>query len=266
MPVDGIITNMKVTILGTGTFYVNKERSGPAYLIDADGKKILIDCGPGTLIRLSEIGLKPEDIDYIFISHFHADHTTDLFAFQMNFRIYEFYCDGKEYKTPIIFGPSGIEDFTKKLSYIYELPAFDNYDKIKYKKHQDSLRLGNILVKTFNVEHTAFGVSAKAFAFRFELGGKSIAFSGDSVKCQGLSDVCKDVDIFICDTSNAKGYGSPAHLDTLEIGEIAQASAVKKLVLTHFYPKTDDIDLVAEVKENYSGPVVHGEDFMEIEV
>jgi len=72
---------MKITILGTGTFYVNNKQSGPAYLLEADGKKILIDCGPGTLMRLSDIGLTPDDIDYVFISHFHADHTSDLFAF-----------------------------------------------------------------------------------------------------------------------------------------------------------------------------------------
>ncbi len=54
---------MKVIILGTGTFYVNKFRSGPAYLLEIDNKKILIDCGPGTLIRLSELGVNLKEID-----------------------------------------------------------------------------------------------------------------------------------------------------------------------------------------------------------
>lgn len=46
---------------------------------ESGGKKILFDCG-GTnrrqhlLPRLAELGLKPEDIDIIVFSHFHADH------------------------------------------------------------------------------------------------------------------------------------------------------------------------------------------------
>lgn len=257
---------MKITILGTGTFYVNKERSGPAYLLEVNNKKILIDCGPGTLMRLSEIGISPEDLDYIFISHFHADHTTDLFALQMNLRLKEFSCNGKEYKTPIIFGPAGIEEFTKKLSYVYELPAFDNYSKIEYKAYQESIQLNEMTVKTFKVEHTAFGSTANAYALRFEFDNKVLAFSGDSVKCEGLIDVSKQADLFICDASYPKGKGNFAHLDTHEIGEIAQNAKVKKVVLTHFYPATKDIDLISEVKEKYMGKIIKGEDLMKLEI
>jgi ribonuclease BN (tRNA processing enzyme) len=255
---------MKITILGTGTFYIGTDRSGPAYLLEADNKKILIDCGPGTLMRLSEIGIKPEDLDYIFISHFHADHTTDLFALQMNLRLKEF--EGKDYKTPIIFGPEGIKDFTKKLSYIYELPAFDNYSKIEYRTYQKSIQLGKIMVKTFKVEHTAFGLKAKAYALRFELSNKVFVFSGDSVKCKGLKDASKQADLFICDSSYSKGNSNLAHLDTYEIGEIAKNSKVKKIVLTHIYPKSENIDLVSEVKEKYSGQVLQGKDLMKLEI
>lgn len=255
---------MKITILGTGTFFISKKRSGPAYLLEADNKKILIDCGPGTLMRLSEIGIKPEDLDYIFISHFHTDHTADLFPLQMNLRLKEF--EGIDYKTPIIFGPTGIKDFTKKLSYIYELPAFDDYSKIEYKEYQESIQLENIAVKPFKVEHTAFGLIANAYALRFEIDSKVFAFSGDSVKCKELEDVSKQADLFICDSSYSKGNSNLAHLDTYQIGDIAQNSNVKKLVLTHIYPKSENIDLVSEVKEKYFGEVILGEDLMKLEV
>jgi len=255
---------MKITILGTGTFYVNSTRSGPSYLLEVDDKKILIDCGPGTLMRLSQIGIKVEDLDYIFISHFHADHTSDLFALLMNFRLKDFFSNEKEYKTPIVFGPKGIKNFIKKLSRVYELLAFDNYSKVEYKTYKKSIQIGKVKVKTFKVSHTAFGLMAKSYALSFEFNGKIFAFSGDSVMCQGLADASKEADLFVCDASYAKDKGSPAHLNTNEIGEIAQSSKVKKVVLTHFYPNTEQIDLVAEVKEKYLGEVVRGEDSMVI--
>ena len=257
---------MKLTILGTGSLYANKERSGAAYLLETDGKRILIDCGPGTLIRLSEIGLKPGDLDYIFISHFHADHTSDLFPLQMNLRLNEFFGTEPLKKTPIIYGPAGIKTFTKKLSHIYQLYAFENWAEIKYENYTEEISLGDLTVRPFKVKHTAFAVPARAYALRFECEDKIFVFSGDSVKNDGVEKASKGADLFLCDTSYAKGQGSPAHMDTNEIGEIAEKGKVKKVVLTHFYPNTKEIDLVSEVSEKYSGVVVRGEDLMELEV
>lgn len=254
---------MKITILGTGTFYVNKERSGAAYLLEADGKKILIDCGPGTLNRLSQLGVKPESIDCVLISHFHADHTSDLFAFQMRLRLNEFLETKKLGKLPTIYGPNGIEKFTKKLSRAYQLYAFENWAEIKYEKYKKTFNLGNIIIKTFKVNHVAFGVPAKAYSLRFEFEGKVFVFSGDSTKNAEIEKASKNADLFICDASYSKGKANPAHMDTLEIGEIAEKGKVRKVVLTHFYPSTEGIDMASEVSEKYSGEIISGKDFME---
>jgi ribonuclease BN (tRNA processing enzyme) len=257
---------MKLTILGTGTFYVTKERSGPAYLLEADGKKILIDCGPGTLSQLAKIGLNPEDLDYIFLSHMHADHTGDLFALQMNIRLMEFFAPEKKVRPPVIYGPKGILTFTKELSRLYQLPAFDNYDKIQYHEHAPELSLGKLTIKTFPVEHIAFGLACDAYALRLECDGKSFVFSGDSSDNQGLADSCKGADLFVCDASTPKGGISKAHLDTAAIGKISSESKVRKLVLTHAYPFFENVDLISEVKEEFDGEVISGKDLMEIEV
>ncbi len=34
----------------------------------------------------------------------------------------------------------------------------------------------------------------------------------------------------------------------------------------YFYPQTDGIDLVAEIAEKYSGPVIRAKDLMEFEI
>lgn len=81
-----------------------------------------------------------------------------------------------------------------------------------------------------------------------------------------MEDVCKNADLFICDASYSKGNGNVAHFDTLEVGEIAQKSKVKKMVLSHLYPRTENIDLVTEVKEKYSGEIIKGQDLMVLEI
>lgn len=257
---------MKLTILGVGTFFVNTGRSASAYLLVADGKKILIDCGPGTLMRLSQIGVAPRDLDYIFITHFHADHTSDLFPLFMNLRLLDFYPENKLTKFPQIIGPKGIYKFLLRISDIYQLPSLKNWEKIKLADVKPSQEIGKIKIEAFKVKHNAFGVLAKANAYRFSHEGKTIAFSGDSIHCLGIEKACRNADLFVCDASYPKGEANAAHMDTKDVGEISKKCRVKKVVLTHLYPQYDNVDLVSEVKEYFPGEVLKGKDLMEIEV
>ena len=73
------MTKVKVLIEG----YAKQTSSGwlassTAVLIEDSGKKILVD--PGTnkdllLDRMEEEGLTPKDINFIFLTHYHIDHT-----------------------------------------------------------------------------------------------------------------------------------------------------------------------------------------------
>lgn len=75
-------------LFGNVTEDVKKEVNMPdgmpssisAYLIKVNGKNILFDSGLGQkangqlLDELSKIGVTPEQIDYVYITHFHGDH------------------------------------------------------------------------------------------------------------------------------------------------------------------------------------------------
>ncbi len=255
---------MKLTILGTGTFFVNKNSSASAYLLEIQHKKILIDCGPGTLMRLSQIGIRLEDIDYIFITHFHADHTSDLFPLFMNLRLDDLFSKNKPKKFPKIIGPIGIEDFMKKLSTNFQLPALNGWNKIKFVDIKMSQTFDGIKIESFKVKHIAFKLASQAYAYRFSFNKKVIVFSGDSADCIGIRNACKNADIFICDTSYPKGENSSAHMNTHEIGTITSKSKVKKIISSHFYPHYNKINLTKEIKEKFSGDVIKGKDLMTI--
>ena len=53
------------------------------------------------------------------------------------------------------------------------------------------------------------------------------------------------------------------------VGKVAAKAGVKKLALTHHRPRADDAmlnALLADIRQDYAGPVVLGEDLMRIEV
>ena len=62
------------------------EWSMSVFLLECEGKKVLFDAGffekdsnsKGILDRLQELKISPDEIDYIFITHFHWDHIAGL--------------------------------------------------------------------------------------------------------------------------------------------------------------------------------------------
>ena len=83
---SGLGTATTLSILPLVEFYSSAPRlvgePGVSYLVTVDGKRILFDVGrnvreehPSPLLRnMAALGLSPEDIDAVFISHCHLDH------------------------------------------------------------------------------------------------------------------------------------------------------------------------------------------------
>ncbi|PJB23308.1 hypothetical protein CO112_01120 [Candidatus Dojkabacteria bacterium CG_4_9_14_3_um_filter_150_Dojkabacteria_WS6_41_13] len=257
---------MNLTILGSGTFFVGKTVTASSFLFETSTKKILIDCGPGTLVKLAQAGYKPEDLDYVFITHFHPDHTSDLFPLFMNYRLKDNFEPGSVTKFPTFYGPEGLDKFLSDYSHLTELHAYDGWGKIKVIDYTPVIQLDDFAVKTYKVVHTAFSYATKAYSLRFEVENKVISFSGDTAACSGVENASENADVFVCDTSYPKGKVNTVHLNSAEIGEISTKSKVKKLILDHFYPQYDQDTLVSEVRENYKDEVLKAKDLDTIEL
>ncbi len=77
---------MLVSVLASGS-------EGNSTFIQTKDKKILIDIGMNNKYitdRLAELNVKPSEIDYVFITHTHADHTGAMKVFFKNNKPYVF--------------------------------------------------------------------------------------------------------------------------------------------------------------------------------
>ena len=66
---------LTVTILGSGTCVPSLQRGSCSVLVQIGNQHLLFDSGPGTMRRLLEAGTTIFDLDYLFYSHFHPDHS-----------------------------------------------------------------------------------------------------------------------------------------------------------------------------------------------
>jgi len=70
-----------VTFLGTGggrMVVLNQLRKSGGFWLKLDEVNILHDPGPGSLVMIHQLGLKPKDLDAIILSHRHIDHSNDV--------------------------------------------------------------------------------------------------------------------------------------------------------------------------------------------
>src|SRR5262245_54362633 len=68
----------KLVLLGTMAGPVlapNRMMASQAVFVD--GRGYLFDCGYGTVERLTQLGIRPIEIETVFVTHHHSDHNAD---------------------------------------------------------------------------------------------------------------------------------------------------------------------------------------------
>ena len=252
---------MKITILGSGTCVPSLQRSACSVLIQLDKTVLLFDSGPGTMRRLLEAGVTIDQISYIFYSHLHPDHSGELVPFLFATKYPESYRRRKPFT---IVAAKGFADFYEKLRLAYghsiELaPGLMNIAELD-NKDRDHLDCGLFDVDSLPMDHTE-----TSLGFRItHASGQSVVYSGDTDVCENLVTLARDADVLICECALPDELKVPGHLTPSLAGQIASRAGVRKLVLTHFYPECDTVDVAEQCRKTYQGPLVLGKDLLEI--
>jgi ribonuclease BN (tRNA processing enzyme) len=89
-------------------------------------------------------------------------------------------------------------------------------------------------------------------------------YSGDTDESDSLAELARGADLLVCEASNP--FKVPGHLTPAEAGRLAARAGVKRLLLTHFYPPCDTVDVVALATREFGGEIFKAEDGLRVEV
>jgi ribonuclease BN (tRNA processing enzyme) len=254
---------MTVTILGSGTCVPSLRRSSCSILIKINENLLLFDSGAGTMRRLLEAGIEIFDISFIFYSHFHPDHTGELVPFLFSNK----YPDGNRRKIPLtLVAGRGFAEFYDNLKAVYgswmELaPGLLNIVELD-NNARDMSRFGDFQVESLPVNHNEESIAYKITGSA----GKSVVYSGDTDFSDNLVTLSKAADLLICESALPDELKAKGHLTPSLAGEIGTRANVCNLVLTHFYPECDLVDIEKQCRKTYDGPLLLAEDLMIIEI
>ncbi|RMF56222.1 MAG: MBL fold metallo-hydrolase [Calditrichaeota bacterium] len=243
---------LKLHFLGTGTISPDPERSCSCVLLQTPKENILIDIGAGSLRRMAIEGIDVNSIHYIFVTHFHPDHVSDLIPFL--FALHN--ARNEQGQLLRVWGPPGLFRFIQSMERAYGKWVQYSTDMVKfYEMKRRLLDFPGFRLIWNKVIHTQESVG-----LRFEVANHVVAFSGDSGYCQELIRLCKEADIAVLECSHADEFAVKGHLSPSLAAKIAEEAAVKKLILTHFYPDALNSNLLEIAQKYYSGEVVLASD------
>jgi ribonuclease BN (tRNA processing enzyme) len=252
---------MSVTILGSGTCVPSLRRSSCSILMKIRDKFLLFDSGAGTMRKLLENGVEIFDISFVFYSHFHPDHTAELVPFLFANK----YPDGSRRKIPLtLMAGKGFATFYDNMKNVYghwielapDLLTVAELDNTGY----DMREFDDFKLESLPVDHNPESIAYKITSS----GGISIVYSGDTDVSENLITLSRDADLLICESALPDELKVKGHLTPSLAGEIADRANVRKLVLTHFYPECDQVDIEKQCRKTYSGPLLLAEDLMQI--
>src|SRR5687767_4314030 len=88
-------------------------RAPSALLLRRGGERLLFDCGEGTQRQMLRSSVGLVDLDEVFLTHYHADHTLGLPGMMKTFAL-----RGRE-ATLTVYGPPGLEELFRALRTIF---------------------------------------------------------------------------------------------------------------------------------------------------
>lgn len=249
---------MECVVLGSGTAIPHPRRGSAGNLVRTSGLTLLVDAGTGTLQKLAVLGVSLAGLDAVALTHFHLDHTAELAPLLFALRNPGI---GRT-RALTLLGAPGVREFHRRLHRLYGTWIEPGGYPLRIEEiSRRPASLGPLVLSAFPVAH-----APESVAFRIEDAGtgKILAISGDTDVCEGLVDAARGADVAVFECSFPEGRKVEGHLTPGEAGRIASRAAVRRLVLTHFYPECEGEDLVGPCRRTFSGEILLAEDLMRV--
>jgi ribonuclease BN (tRNA processing enzyme) len=267
------VHGVAVQVLGSGGPELQDKRASSSYLIWENGRaRVLVDAGGGSALRFGQSGAQMSDLDLLLFTHFHVDHSGDFAAL-----IKSSWFEDRKRPLPI-YGPAGNDFMPSTTEFVSDLfsdhGAYGYLSELLVPGEDGAYKMAPHNVAATEkpaVQFSGAGLTASsvrvihgavpALAWRIELGGKSVVFSGDTNgNDNGLVQLAANADLFIAHNAvpeGATGVERNLHMPPSVIGHIAAGAHVKRLILSHRMLRTlgKEDQTQAEIRKSYAGPL-----------
>jgi ribonuclease BN (tRNA processing enzyme) len=217
---------LKLTVAGCGDAFGSGGRLHTCFHVETGHSTFLIDCGASSLPGLKQNNLNPEDIDTIFLTHFHGDHFGGI-----PFLLMQASVDKRKKPLTIASPPGGKQKISDLLRLLYPGNSALESLNIRFIEYQpfETLVIGDIGMRAFPVIHSK---AAFPHGLRFSVSGKTISYSGDTEWTENLIPLAENADLFICEC-NFYQTEVKGHLNYQALKSKLKLLKYYRIILTH---------------------------------
>lgn len=240
---------MRLITVGTGTAAPSPHRVQSGHLVHAGATTLLMDCGSGIAHRMAALGIAWQDVTHVALSHFHADHTIDIATLMYAWR----YGQLPPRAAPLtVIGPPGTIALLDQMAATFGATVRDPGFALEVRELASGERamMGDVALEARKVPHTDESV-----AYSVEHEGRRLVYTGDTAYDESLAEWAEGCDLLLMECSLPDALAVPTHLTPRQCGALAERAAPGTLLLTHFYPPVEHVDIRAEVRERFPGTV-----------
>lgn len=230
---------MKWTILGYQSPYPGPQGATPGYLLEVEGKRILVDCGSGVLAQLGRY-MRPDQLDAVFLSHLHHDHIADFFVLQ--YALLTARRLGRRKEPLPVYAPLTPERWGGLL-------LAEDQVQITEIRHGSEVVLDGLRVSFYKTDH-----GIPCFAMLFSYNQVTALYGADAGPKTDWREMAIAPDLFICEaTFLEKDLPTTplGHLSAKQAAEAAEAIQAKRLLLTHLFPEYDPQVIEEEARPHF---------------
>jgi len=228
--------------------------SGGTWL-SLDGADILIDPGPGTLVRAINKKLDPTRLDAIILSHKHLDHSVDI-----NIMIEAMTESGRSQRG-VVFAPS--DALNNKEGVI--LPYLEGYpERIEIMSQGKSYAVGDVVFET-PVRHVH---PVETYGLVFKTTKYTISWVTDTGYFDNLPDYYRG-DLLIVNMVMMVHKDNVGHLSLAEVGDVIKRIKPGMAILTHFGMsvwRARPWELAKQLSQEAGVPVIAARDGMKFDL
>ena len=252
---------MKLTILGSGTVVPDGARNSAGYFVEADGVRLMMDCGAGTVHALARYGCAWERMTHLFISHFHVDHVGELAALFYGFK---YGMRSARSEPLVVIAPYGIDRVMEGLKQAFGEKLFAPKFPVMLRLLAPGERIelsGDSWLAVAKTPHTD-----ESLAVRVTSGASSICYTGDTGYSEAVARFFAKTNVMISECSFRVRREGVAHVSINDVARMAALAEAERLIVTHFYFEVDEEAVRREIQRDYSGEIIIGRDGLQLAV
>ena len=246
-------------VLGSGTLEFQADRGPSCHLLEAGGRRLLVDSGPGCLQRLAERGLSGGDLDAVVHSHLHLDHLADLFPL-----LFHALMERREAPLSLAGAPGHQARLEAVFAALY--PKLGDAPLQWVEQAADGVE--RALSPDLRVTAWPAAHSQSPRLLRFRTDRWSVAYTGDTGPTPELAEAAAGVDWLVAECTAPDEIPRGKHLSPDVIAETVRAARPRGVALVHLSPLwTTPDEAVAAVRAHLGDldvSIVGGRDGLEL--